>query len=77
VQGESGAVRHSPSSDATADATDDGICWTVVGDTLDTDRIQASYHAGVLPLRIPLAETANAHKIEITNADGDRGEIIA
>jgi hypothetical protein len=28
----------------------------ILGDTLDTDRVQASYAAGVLTLRIPVAE---------------------
>ena len=47
----------------------------ILGDTLDTDRIQASYTAGVLTLRIPVAEKAKPHKITITTADADRGEI--
>jgi HSP20 family protein len=47
----------------------------ILGDTLDTDRVQASYSAGVLTLRIPVAEKAKPHKIAITNADTDRGEI--
>jgi HSP20 family protein len=36
-----------------------------LGDTLDTDRIEAHYDAGVLTLRIPIAEKAKARKIEI------------
>jgi HSP20 family protein len=36
-----------------------------LGDTLDTDRIDASYDAGVLTLRIPVAETAKPRRIEI------------
>jgi HSP20 family protein len=36
-----------------------------LGDTLDTDRIEASYDAGVLTLRVPIAERAKARKIEI------------
>jgi HSP20 family protein len=47
----------------------------ILGDTLDTDRVQASYSAGVLTLHIPLAEKAKPHKIAITNADTGRGEI--
>ena len=45
-------------------------------DTPDTDRVQASYTAGVLTLRIPLAEKAKPGKIAISNADldMDRGE---
>jgi HSP20 family protein len=49
----------------------------ILGDTLDPDRIHASYNAGVLTLRIPIAEKAKAHKIEITNGDRDPGQIIA
>ena len=47
----------------------------ILGDTLDTGRVQASYAAGVLTLRIPVAEKAKPHKIAITNVDADRGEI--
>jgi HSP20 family protein len=36
-----------------------------LGDTLDTDHIGADYDAGVLTLRIPVAEKAKARKIEI------------
>jgi HSP20 family protein len=36
-----------------------------LGETLDTDKIEASYEAGVLTLRIPVAEQAKARKIEI------------
>jgi HSP20 family protein len=49
----------------------------ILGDTLDTDRVQASYNAGVLTLRIPIAEKAKPHKIAITNVDAGRGEISA
>jgi len=45
----------------------------ILGDTLDTDRLQASYAAGVLTLRIPVAEKAKPRKIEIANADADAG----
>ncbi len=37
-----------------------------LGDTLDTDRIEAHYDVGVLTLRIPIAEKAKPRKIEIT-----------
>jgi len=40
-----------------------------LGDTLDTDHIQAGYEAGVLTLRIPIAERAKPRKIAITGAD--------
>jgi HSP20 family protein len=45
----------------------------ILGDTLDTDRLQASYAAGVLTLRIPVAEQAKPRKIAIANADADAG----
>lgn len=37
-----------------------------LGDTLDVDRISAHYDAGVLTLRIPVAEKAKPRKVEIT-----------
>src|SRR3978361_400732 len=37
-----------------------------LGDTLDADRIEANYDAGVLTLRIPIAEKAKPRKIEVT-----------
>jgi HSP20 family protein len=48
-----------------------------LGDTLDTEHIQANYEAGVLTLRIPVAEQAKPRKIEIAGADTDRKEIKA
>lgn len=49
----------------------------LLGDSLDTDRIQAHYEAGVLTLRIPVAERAKPRKIEIGSSDGDRKVIDA
>jgi HSP20 family protein len=40
-----------------------------LGDTLDTDHIDASYDAGVLTLRIPIAERAKPRKIAITSGE--------
>jgi HSP20 family protein len=40
-----------------------------LGDTLDTERIDASYEAGVLTLRIPVAEMAKPRRIRITGGD--------
>ncbi len=37
----------------------------ILGETLDTEKIKASYDAGVLTLRIPVAEQAKPRKIEI------------
>lgn len=41
-----------------------------LGETLDTERIEAHYDAGVLTLHIPVIEQAKPHKIEITSGDG-------
>jgi HSP20 family protein len=41
----------------------------VLGRSLDTDRLEASYHDGVLTVSIPVAERARARKIEVTRAD--------
>src|SRR4051794_25475836 len=40
-----------------------------LGETLDTERIDASYEAGVLTLRIPVAEQAKPRRIQITGGD--------
>jgi HSP20 family protein len=41
----------------------------ILGDTLDADRISASYTAGVLRLTIPVAERAKPRKISISTQD--------
>src|SRR5438270_11640122 len=43
-----------------------------LGDSLDADRIEASYDAGVLTLRIPIAEKAKPRKIEVTGGGEPR-----
>jgi HSP20 family protein len=43
-----------------------------LGDTLDADRIEAHYDAGVLTLRLPIAEKAKPRKIEITGGSGPK-----
>ncbi|WP_439379008.1 Hsp20/alpha crystallin family protein [Amycolatopsis lexingtonensis] len=48
-----------------------------LGDSLDTDHIAADYEAGVLTLRIPVAEKAKPRRIEISGAATDRKEIQA
>ena len=49
-----------------------------LGDTLDTEHIDASYDAGVLTLRIPVAEKAKPRRITITaSTDTDRKQINA
>lgn len=42
----------------------------VLGENLDTDRIEASYSEGVLRLQIPVAERAKPRKITIGGGDG-------
>ncbi len=42
----------------------------VLGENLDTDRIEASYQEGVLRLHIPVAEKAKPRKITIDRGDG-------
>ncbi len=37
----------------------------MLGDALDTDRLEATYDAGVLNISIPVAEQAKARKVEI------------
>ncbi|HEY1155300.1 MAG TPA: Hsp20 family protein [Arthrobacter sp.] len=48
----------------------------ILGDTLDVDKVKASYDAGVLTLRIPVAEKAKPRKIEI-ETKGAKQEISA
>ncbi|WP_096285466.1 Hsp20/alpha crystallin family protein [Mycobacterium ahvazicum] len=52
----------------------------VLGDNLDTDKIEASYTEGVLRLRIPVAERAKPRKINIGRGEGrqaiDQREVI-
>jgi HSP20 family protein len=63
--------------------TGDGIEWQVaerptgvfsrqlfLGETLDTEHIEASYDAGMLTLRIPVAEQAKPRKIPISAGNG-------
>ncbi|NJP82310.1 Hsp20/alpha crystallin family protein, partial [Streptomyces sp. AA8] len=42
----------------------------VLADTLDTEHIKADYDAGVLTLRIPIAERAKPRKISIGSGSG-------
>jgi len=41
----------------------------VLGDSLDTDKVDADYSAGVLKLRIPIAEKAKPRKISVSSSD--------
>jgi HSP20 family protein len=49
----------------------------ILGDTLDTDRVEATYEAGVLALRIPVAERAKPRKIDVSHSSVDRQVINA
>ncbi len=49
----------------------------VLGDNLDTSKIEASYEAGVLRLTIPVAEQARPRKVTITQGSQDRHAIHA
>ncbi|WP_410599494.1 Hsp20/alpha crystallin family protein [Amycolatopsis sp. lyj-90] len=48
-----------------------------LGEALDTDRITADYEAGVLTLRIPVAEKAKPRRIEVADTDAERKKIQA
>ncbi|WDZ83131.1 Hsp20/alpha crystallin family protein [Micromonospora cathayae] len=49
-----------------------------LGDTLDTDRLEAGYDNGVLTLRIPVAERAKPRRVAVLAANGTgRKEINA
>ena len=43
-----------------------------LGDNLDAERIQASYHNGVLRLSIPVAEKAKPRRIKVASSDEKR-----
>jgi HSP20 family protein len=43
-----------------------------LGDTLDTDKLEADYDSGVLTVRIPVAEQAKPRRVEITGSDERR-----
>ena len=46
----------------------------VLGDNLDTERITASYDAGVLSLRIPVAEAAKPRRITVNSNGQSNGQ---
>ncbi len=49
----------------------------VLGDNLDLDRIEASYHDGVLRLVVPVAERAKPRKIQVAGAEPREAAIEA
>jgi HSP20 family protein len=48
-----------------------------LGDSLDLEKIDAQYSAGVLTLRIPVAEEAKPRRIEISRADKEAKQITS
>jgi HSP20 family protein len=48
-----------------------------LGDTLDSERLEASYESGVLTLRIPVAEKAKPRKIQIASTGTGHKQINA
>ena len=46
-----------------------------LGDTLDTDKLEAGYDNGVLALRIPVSEQAKPRKISISAGNSGRKQI--
>jgi HSP20 family protein len=75
------AERHARASDAELLAAERprGVFsrQLVLGDNLDTERIEASYDAGVLTLKIPVAEQAKPRKIEISSKNEGQQAISA
>jgi HSP20 family protein len=47
-----------------------------LGDTLDTGKLEAEYDAGVLTLRVPVAEQAKPRRISVSSS-GERKQIHA
>jgi|SRR5215213_2798469 len=47
----------------------------MLGDALDTERLEAAYNAGVLTLTIPVAEQAKPRKVEIHVGTSDAIEV--
>lgn len=43
-----------------------------LGNDVDGDRIEASYHDGVLSMRVPVAESAKPHRIAIGTGNGQK-----
>jgi HSP20 family protein len=43
-----------------------------LGETLDTERLEANYNAGVLVLTIPVHEAAKPRKVAITSSDSNK-----
>jgi HSP20 family protein len=48
----------------------------LLGESLDTDRLEADYDQGVLTLRIPVAEAAKPRRVEVTKSAGGQRTIV-
>jgi HSP20 family protein len=48
----------------------------ILGDNLDTERVEANYAGGVLTLRIPVAEKAKPRKIAITTQEEPQQQAV-
>jgi HSP20 family protein len=48
----------------------------LLGESLDTDRLEADYDQGVLTVRIPVAEAAKPRRVEITKSGGGQQSIV-
>lgn len=48
-----------------------------LGETLDTERIDASYDAGVLTLRIPVAEQAKPRKTTVSGGASTPQQLVS
>ncbi|WP_375000833.1 Hsp20/alpha crystallin family protein [Aeromicrobium sp. CTD01-1L150] len=49
----------------------------MLGDSLDLDRIDATYDSGVLALTVPVAEKAKPRRIEVREGSSDQAAISA
>ena len=48
----------------------------LLGESLDTDRLEADYDQGVLTVRIPVAEAAKPRRVEITKSGSGQQSIV-
>ena len=48
-----------------------------LGEGLDSDRIEASYHNGVLTVTVPVSEQAKPRRVQVTGGDGGAQAIEA
>ncbi len=48
-----------------------------LGETLDTDRLEASYDAGVLTVHLPVAEQAKPRRVSVASSSSSKQQISA